>query len=157
MRHSEGRSQVSPDGEVPAPGRSSRVKAEAEMRRIRVLIVDDSSEFLRHAMAYLMQSPGVELTAWAYLGTEAIELVGRMKVDLVLMDMAMPGLNGLETARRIKALPDAPKVVLISLHDDVEYHVAALAAGADAFLSKRDLGAQLFPLLDQLFPDKARG
>jgi DNA-binding NarL/FixJ family response regulator len=121
-------------------------------RTIRVLIVDDSSEFLRHAGAFLLQLPGVELAGWAYLGREALDLVCTLDVDLLLLDVALPGINGLEVTRRVKAMPAPPRVVLVTLYDDPLYRSAAEEAGADGYVTKKDLVAELPPLLDTLFP-----
>jgi two-component system invasion response regulator UvrY len=125
-------------------------------RSIRVLMVDDSSEFLRHAGGFLIQLSGVELAGWAYLGREALDLVCTLDIDLLLVDVSLPGMGGLEVARRVKAMPDAPRVVLVTSHDDDAYRRAGREAGADGYVSKRDLVAELPPLIDSLFPRDIR-
>jgi len=122
------------------------------VNRVRVLLVDDSSEFLRHAGAFILEIPCVELAGWAYLGREALDLVCTLDVDLLLVDVALPGMNGLDVARRVKAMPDPPRVILVTLYDDPEYRRAAEEAGADGYVTKKDLVAQLPALIEELFP-----
>jgi DNA-binding NarL/FixJ family response regulator len=75
-----------------------------------------------------------------------------LRPDLVVLDLAMPGVNGLVTARRLKHLLPALRIIILTLHDDPAYEQAALTAGADGFVSKAGLGRQLFPLIARLFP-----
>jgi DNA-binding NarL/FixJ family response regulator len=85
-------------------------------------------------------------------GEAAIEAVPKVRPDIVLMDLAMPRMNGLEATRRLKlALPDL-RVVILTVHDDETYQRTALAAGADAFLPKKTLGVDLWPTLHGLLP-----
>jgi CheY-like chemotaxis protein len=77
-----------------------------------------------------------------------------LRPDLVLVDWMMPGMNGLDTARALKALPEAPKVVLVSLLNGPECIADAQAAGADAFLFKGELTEQLPGLLQGLFENR---
>jgi CheY-like chemotaxis protein len=122
------------------------------VKAIKVVLVDDSDAFARAATAFLRREGRIEVVATARSGSEALELVYRYRPDLVLMDLNMPGMDGLETTRRIKALPGAPKVLAVTLEDFAEREAAALRAGADAFLPKSDLGTRLYALIDRLFP-----
>jgi DNA-binding NarL/FixJ family response regulator len=125
------------------------------VKPVRTLIVDDSSEFLRHAGAFVMELPGVDLVGWAYLGREALELVGSLDVDLLLVDVSLPGMGGLEVTRLVKTMPRPPRVVLVTLHDEDAYRTAAAEAGADGYIPKRDLVAELPGLIESLFPRQA--
>ena len=122
------------------------------MKRVRVLLVDDSSEFLRHAGAFLMELPAVDLVGWAYLGQEALDLVPTMNVDLLVLDVSLPGMSGLEVTRRVKAMSSPPRVVLVTLYDEPAYRFAAEEAGADGYVTKKDLVARLPGLIEELFP-----
>jgi len=122
------------------------------VNRIRVLLVDDSSEFLRHAGAFLMELPAVDLVGWAYLGPEALDLVRTMDVDLLVLDVSLPGMSGLEVTRRVKAMEAPPRVVLVTLYDEPAYRTAAEEAGADGYVTKKDLVARLPGLIEELFP-----
>jgi len=71
------------------------------------------------------------------------------------MDVAMPGMNGLEATRQIKARPAAPRVVILTFYDNPEYRAVAQTVGADGFVTKSDFAAQLLPLIYALFPNFA--
>ncbi len=126
------------------------------MPRIRLLLVDDSPEFLEAAANFLSTDPEVEVVGQARSGQDALEQVARTRLDIVLMDLAMPGINGLETTRRIKARPDAPRVIILTLYDNPSYRSLAQAAGADGFVAKSEFGSQLLPLIHQLCPPGGR-
>jgi len=123
------------------------------MPPLRVLLVDDSPEFLESAAYFLSLQPSVKVVGRALSGPDALEMASRLRPDLVLMDWAMPEMTGLEAARRLKAQPGAPRVVILTLHDNPQYRAAAQAAGADGFISKADFGAQLPPLIHRLFAE----
>ena len=125
------------------------------MQPVRVLLVDDSPEFLKVAARFLSMYPWMAIVGRAHSGREAQDAVSRLHPDLVLMDMTMPDMNGLEATRRIKAQPGAPCVVMLTLHHDQHYRTAATAVGADGFVSKADVGTQLLPVITSLFDGKA--
>ncbi len=122
------------------------------MQSIRVLLVDDSREFLEQASCLLATLPAVEVVGRVRSGLQALELLHTLDADLVLMDVAMPGLNGIETTARIKARPKAPKVVVCTFSDCAAYRAAAAGAGADGFVCKPDLLDRLPLLLEDLRP-----
>ena len=121
---------------------------------IRVLLVDDSPEFLESATRFLSTDHQIKIVGRALSGAEAIEQVALVQPDLVLMDWAMPGMNGLEATSHIKARPGAPSVVILTLYDNVEYRVAAQAAGADGYVTKSEFGTALLPVIHTLFDDE---
>ena len=77
--------------------------------------------------------------------------VAQCAPDLVLIDVAMPGLSGIEVTRQIKHKPDPPRVIVITISTDAAYAVAARQAGADGFLTKSACRTQLIPLIQSLF------
>ena len=127
------------------------------MNPLRILLVDDSAEFLESAARLLMLHQELCIVGRAASGSSALEQVAVLNPDLVLMDLAMPGMNGLETTRRIKARQAAPRVVIMTLYDVAEYRAAARAATADGFIAKSSIRSQLLPMLAGLFPDRAAG
>lgn len=138
----------------------NRVNAEPEAgfsqpkKIITILHVDDSEVFLEAAKEVLSRQAGFRLVGQARSGEEAIEQVAALSPDLVLTDLFMPGMNGLDTTRHLKAQPGAPKVVVVSMHSGSAYRSAALVAGADAFLSKQQFTNDLPAVLKNLFPQE---
>lgn len=122
------------------------------MSRLKILLVDDNSQFLEVAAHFLTEHGAVEIVGLAKSGGEAIRKVHDLGPDLVLMDLSMPGINGLEATRQIKALPLAPYVVILTLHDGPDIQSFAQAAGADDFVTKSEFGDLLPPLLARVFP-----
>lgn len=121
------------------------------MARRRIFLVDDNPDFIVASRRFLSFEPDIEVVGWASSGREALEQVPRLRPDLVLMDLTLPHLNGLETTRRLKAQPYRPAVVILTVHQSEEFRAAAQAAGADSFICKSDLVEQLPPFLRNLF------
>lgn len=117
---------------------------------IRVLVVDDHPDFLRLLTDYLSRLPEIKVVGVALSGDEALALVRELHPELVLTDLAMPGMNGLETTQQIKKLEPPPRVVVVTLHDDHKHRAQAAAVGADGFLSKSDISVGLLPLIRSL-------
>jgi len=117
------------------------------MSPIRVLLVDDSQEFLKAVSRFLAVDPEIDLVGVALAGQDALVLVTGLRPDLVLMDLTMPQMNGLEATRQIKAMPGAPIVIILTGYDTPEYRSAAAAAGADGFVYKPELFKKLPPLM----------
>lgn len=121
------------------------------MSFVRILLVDDSLTFLESATRFLSANERLEIIGRALSGGEALEQVSQLCPDLVLMDLTMPGMNGLEATRRLKARQSAPYVIILTLSDSSEYCAAAVAAGADGFVTKSEFGTALLPLIHSLF------
>jgi DNA-binding NarL/FixJ family response regulator len=106
------------------------------MRRHRVLIAEDY-HLVRAGLRSLLEGlPRVEVVGEADNGNDAVRLAGQLRTDVVLMDISMPGLNGIEATRRIVKLKPTPRVLVLSMHSDRQYISEALAAGASGYLLK---------------------
>jgi two-component system response regulator AlgR len=127
--------------------------AAATMRLRRILVVDDSPIFLAAVESLLAAAEGIEVVGTAGSGREALDRVAELEPDLVLMDLAMPGMNGLEAASHLAVPPGRPQVVIMTAHDEKAYRTAALKAGADGFLRKEELEDHLLPLIRTLLPE----
>ncbi|MEV7141835.1 response regulator transcription factor [Streptomyces tauricus] len=103
----------------------------------RVLLTDDQP-LVRHGLRVLIADhPQLEVAGEAANGEEAVRLVGQLAPDVVMMDIRMPGMDGIEATRRISASPGTPpKVLILTTFDDDEYVYGALRAGASGFLVK---------------------
>ena len=123
---------------------------ENTLRRLRLLIVDDSLVFLGALRRSFETVPDIDVVGITTSGLDALELVDRTHPDAVLTDLAMPRMDGLQTARLLAMRPGKPIIVIMSVHDLPGYRKAAQAAGADAFITKSDLINQIQPLLKNL-------
>jgi DNA-binding NarL/FixJ family response regulator len=107
--------------------------------QLRVVIADDQA-LVRTGFRMILAADGIEVVAEAADGEQAVDAVRRCRPDLVLMDIRMPGLDGLEATRRILSgkpgAPGEPRVVILTTFDLDQYVYAALAAGASGFLLK---------------------
>ena len=110
---------------------------------IRVLVVDDQSMVRAGLRMLLADEPGIEVVAEAGNGREAIAQAARFHPDIVLMDIRMPVLDGLEASRRILAADDAVRVLVLTTFDLDEYVYEALRAGVSGFVLKDDPPEQL--------------
>jgi DNA-binding NarL/FixJ family response regulator len=122
------------------------------MSPIRILLVDDSVYFLGAARSFLAGRPGLFVIDDAVNGRQALTQDKGHAADLVLLDLNLAGLNGLEVAQRLKAQPAPPRVIIVTLHNTPEYRQAALRAGADGFVGKDEFTTALLPLISALFP-----
>lgn len=127
------------------------------MTQIRVLLVDDSAEFLQAAAHFLNSDPCIRVIGSFQAAEEALKFLPNLEPDLVLMDLAMPGMNGLEATRLLKEQEAPPVVILLTMYDLEEYRSAAPQARADGFVTKSDFGVDLLPLIHTIFdiPDSS--
>ena len=113
------------------------------MRPIRVLLADDHALLRAGIRSLLEKLPGVEVIAEAVNAREALALMERQRPDVVLMDLTMPGLNGIEgTAQAASKCPGA-RILILSMHTDEEHVLQALRAGAVGYLVKDSVPAEL--------------
>jgi len=103
---------------------------------IRVLLADDERLVRAGFRMILRDEPGIEVIGEAADGREAVDASEQLHPDVVLMDIRMPNLNGIEATRLIVVHPDAPRVLVLTTFDHDEYVYDALAAGASGFLLK---------------------
>jgi DNA-binding NarL/FixJ family response regulator len=111
--------------------------------KIRVLVADDQSMVRAGFRMLLSSEEDIEVVAEASNGLEAVEKAGRFSPTVVLMDIRMPELDGLEASRRILAKDDPPRILILTTFDLDEYVYQALCAGASGFVLKDDPPEQL--------------
>ena len=112
------------------------------MKTLRILLVDDHAGFINAAMRHLRKLEWVDVVGSANNGIQAIAQCETLRPDVVLMDLAMPEMGGLQATRLIKAQDNPPFVVIASHFDDSEHREHAARAGADAFGTLRILVEQ---------------
>jgi DNA-binding NarL/FixJ family response regulator len=112
------------------------VDAVASTEPIRVLIADDHAFFRRGLEAVLGEDVGIELVGQASDGAEAVQLAGEALPDVVLMDIRMPKINGIEAARQMKEVAPSAKIVILTISDEEEDLFEAIRSGASGYLLK---------------------
>ncbi len=121
---------------------------------MRVLIADDHSLF-RDGLTSLLEAAGLDVVAEAGNGQAAVQETLRLRPDLVLLDIAMPEMNGLEALRQIKQQLPETRVVMLTASDEDADLFAAIKAGAQGYLQKDLSSVQFLEMLDGLQQDKA--
>ena len=121
---------------------------------VGVLTIDDQSVFRRVAGEVIVATPGFESVGEADCGEEGVAAVERLRPQLVLLDVRMPGIGGIETARRITTAHPDTVVVLISIEEPEEFSHAARASGAAALVRKQDFGPALLRSLWTMYGDR---
>jgi two-component system, NarL family, response regulator NreC len=111
---------------------------------LRVLLADDHS-IVRRGMRGLLESAGVTVAGEAADGLEAVRLCEELRPDVIILDITMPRLNGIEVAERAHKMDRPPGIIILSVHSDESYMIRALAAGARAYLLKSATDEDLIP------------
>ena len=103
---------------------------------IRVVLADDQPLVRAALEMVIADTPDIEVAGQAGTGADVVELAGQLRPDVVVMDIRMPGMDGIEATRLITASPNPARIVVLTTFDDDEYVYAALRAGASGFLVK---------------------
>jgi DNA-binding NarL/FixJ family response regulator len=107
---------------------------------VRVMIVDDQEPFRMAARLVVEATDGFEVAGEAESGEQSVELAKELKPDLVLMDVNLPGINGLDATRQILDVDGPPVVLLLSTYEEAEYAPRAAECGAAAYIPKAVFG-----------------
>ena len=110
------------------------------MAVVRVLVVDDGAAYLRAMVAVVTETPGFEVVGEASSGEDALGVAAQSLPDLVLMDVHLPGIDGVEAARRLLLGACPPAVVLLSTYDDDAGQQFVAESGATAYVHKAVFG-----------------
>jgi DNA-binding NarL/FixJ family response regulator len=112
-------------------------------RAIRVLIADDHTVVREGVRQVLLSDTGFEVVGEAANGADAVELTARLRPDVVVLDLSMPELSGLEAAARIRSADPNARILVLSIHDHEEYVLQSVRAGAQGYLRKDSSPAEL--------------
>jgi DNA-binding NarL/FixJ family response regulator len=115
------------------------------MTRRSVLIADDHPSVLNRVSDLL--STEFDIVGTVGDGLSAVNAAALLKPDIVILDISMPILNGLDAAARLTDSPGAPPIIVLSVHDDPEFFAAARQAGAQGYVVKRAIAADLLPAI----------
>lgn len=117
---------------------------------IRILLVDDSLTFVGAVRQFLDMLPGADVVGESHDGSDALEKARALSPDLVLLDVTMPGMGGLEVARTLRLWPKPPAVVFLSMHEAVAYAPMAKELGALAYINKSNFVVRLLPIIKRM-------
>jgi DNA-binding NarL/FixJ family response regulator len=123
-------------------------------RSIRVLLVDDYAPFRQFVRSTLQKKPGLQIISETSDGLEAVQKAQQLQPDLILLDIGLPTLNGIEVARRIRKLSPASKILVVSENRSWDMAEEALRSGADGYVVKSDAASKLLPALESVLQGK---
>src|SRR5271170_3940972 len=118
------------------------------MSLVRILIVDDFEPWRRFVSSMLKKRPDLQVMCEASDGLEAVQRAGELKPDLILLDIGLPKLNGIEAARRIRKLVPESKIIFQTLVSDADVVHEALSLGARGYIDKAHTGSELLAAVD---------
>jgi DNA-binding NarL/FixJ family response regulator len=125
------------------------------MKKLRILLADDHIVMRTGLRALLERQPNLEVVGESENGRETVELVASLGPDVVVMDVAMPVLNGIEATKTIVNQRPATAVVILSMHADESYVMRALKAGARGYLLKDSAAADLISAIQAVSQNKS--
>jgi DNA-binding NarL/FixJ family response regulator len=114
---------------------------------VRVLVVDDYEPWRQRVCSMLKTQPELQVVGVASDGLEAVRMAEELKPELILLDISLPDLNGIEAANRIGQLVPGVKILFLSQNNDAETVRAALSNGALGYVLKVDAGSELLPAI----------
>ena len=116
----------------------------------RIVLADDHQMFRRGVKRIIQENPELEVVGEASDGLQLLEIVKQSPPDMVIVDVSMPNLRGLEATREIKMTHPQVKVIILTMHKDKEYLYHALSAGAEGYLLKEDADVELFAAINAI-------
>jgi two-component system response regulator NreC len=121
------------------------------MNKIRLMLVDDHEVVRVGLKTFLQTQEDFDVVAEASNGEEAISRAMEMHPDVILMDITMPGVDGLEATRRLRVLCPKSLILALTVHDDKQYFMQMLAAGASGYITKQAAGDDLISAIHTIF------
>jgi len=113
------------------------------MEKIKIMLVDDHDVVRTGLKTFIQTQEGLDVVAEANSGESALQVLSETTPDLVVMDITMPEMDGLEATRRMKALYPQCKILALTVHEDKQYFFEMLAAGADGYITKQVAAEEL--------------
>ncbi len=121
------------------------------MKKIRLMLVDDHQVVRVGLKTFLQTQEDFDVVAEASDGEEAVSRALEMQPDVILMDITMPGVDGLEATRRLRVLCPKCLILALTVHDDKQYFMQMLAAGASGYITKQAAGDDLIAAIHTIF------
>jgi DNA-binding NarL/FixJ family response regulator len=119
-----------------------------QLKPVRILVVDDYEPWRQWVSSLLSKQEHLQLVAEVSDGLEAVQKIQLLRPDLILLDLALPNLNGIEVARAISESAHSVKIMFVSNEIDAAVVNAALSNGALGYVAKADAGAELLPAIE---------
>lgn len=120
------------------------------MNPYRIILADDHAMFRQGIKNILASVKDLEVVGEASNGFELLELLRQLTPDMVILDISMPQMRGIEATREIKMISSDIKVLILTMHKDMEYVYSAMSAGAEGYLVKEDADTELFAAIEKL-------
>jgi DNA-binding NarL/FixJ family response regulator len=120
------------------------------VNRYRIVLADDHSLFRQGLKAVLEATDEFKVVGEAGDGLELVSLLSRVNPHLVVLDISMPNLRGIETIPEIKKIHPDVKILVVTMHNDKEYLYQAISQGADGYFLKKDAGTELFSAIEKI-------
>jgi two-component system, NarL family, response regulator NreC len=120
------------------------------MDSYRVIIADDHALFRQGLRSLIEQARGLEVVGEAEDGLHLLRLLNEVIADIILLDITMPNLRGIDAIPRIKMIQPAVKILIVTMHDDTEFLYRAISAGADGYFLKKAVDKELFAAIGQV-------
>ena len=121
---------------------------------IRVLVVEDCEPWRRHFSTALQKQPELQVIGEVSDGLDAVQKAQELQPDLILLDIGLPSLNGLEVARRIRKVSPASRILFVSENRSADIAEEALSTGASGYVVKSDTGSELLPAVKAVLEGK---
>jgi len=132
------------------PDNKSAQSATPASGMIRILVVDDHTPWRNFVLSKVKKTSGLEVVGEAADGAEAIARALELKPDLILLDIGLPNLSGLEVARRLGDMLPASKIIFLTQNCDAELMAHCLGRGARGYVVKADAGSELLPAIEEV-------
>jgi len=129
-------------------------KAGGTGKSLRVLVVEDYEPWRRYFSTMLQKQPELQVIGQVSDGLEAVQQAQQLQPDLILLDIGLPTLNGIEAARRIREVSPASKILFVSENRSVDVAEEALSTGAGGYVVKSDAGCELLPAIKAVLEGK---
>jgi DNA-binding NarL/FixJ family response regulator len=139
---------------IERPRRVDRRKVGAGVSSLRVLVVDDFAPFRRFLCSTLGKRHDLQMICEVSDGLEAVQKAKELRPDLILLDIGLPTLNGIEVARRIRKLSPESKIIFVSQQSSADLVQEALGLGAWGYVVKTRAGSDLLPAVDAVILGK---
>jgi DNA-binding NarL/FixJ family response regulator len=139
---------MAPFGRCRLPCALLNMKLMKQETPLRILVVDDFAEWRVRVRSMLQARPEWQVIGEACDGLEAVQRTSELQPDIVLLDIGMPILNGIEAAKRIRQDSPGSRIIFVTQESDADIRTAALATGADGYLLKANAMSELLPALE---------